>query len=160
MELIRADYNNPQHAAAILALLSEYALDPMGGGTPLPENTKQCLIGELALRPFAFSILAYVDGKPVGLANCFEGFSTFACATLFNIHDMVVLPEYRGRGIGLAMLDFIESEARARGACKLTLEVLQGNEAAKRVYSKKGYATYQLDPKMGAAEFLEKKLSD
>ena len=78
----------------------------------------------------------------------------------FNIHDVVVLPEYRGRGIGLARLDFIESEARARGACKLTLEVLQGNEAAKRVYSKKGYATYQLDPKMGAAEFWEKKLSD
>ena len=97
MELIRADYNNPQHAAAILALLSEYALDPMGGGTPLPENTKQCLIGELALRPFAFSILAYVDGKPVGLANCFEGFSTFACATLFNIHEVgLVWPVGRG----------------------------------------------------------------
>ena len=39
----------------------------------------------------------FID-KPVGLATTFEGFSTFAAKPLINIHDIAVLPDYRGRG--------------------------------------------------------------
>ena len=90
--------------------------------------------------------------------NCIEGFSTFACRPLVNVHDVVVAASHRGRGVGAQMLAEVERLARARGACKLTLEVLQGNGSAIRLYERVGFAGYQLDPAMGQAQFLQKWL--
>jgi GNAT superfamily N-acetyltransferase len=56
-------------------------------------------------------IFALVDGKPVGLAICLEGFSTFSCKPLLNIHDIVVLSEYRGRGLSKKLLSKAEEIA-------------------------------------------------
>ena len=72
---------------------------------------------------------------------------------------MAVLPEHRGRGIGHALLRAVEEEARGRGACKITLEVLSGNEPAKALYLALGYGDYQLDPAAGHALFWQKKLA-
>jgi ribosomal protein S18 acetylase RimI-like enzyme len=52
----------------------------------------------------------------------------------------------------------VEQEARRRGACKLTLEVLSNNKPALRTYEREGFASYQLDPEFGHAVFLQKKL--
>jgi len=52
----------------------------------------------------------------------------------------------------------IEKTARARGCCKITLEVLEGNGIAKNAYKKQGYSDYQLDPKFGSALFWTKSL--
>jgi len=57
------------------------------------------------------------------------------------------------------MFKKIENLAKQRDCCKVTLEVLKGNELAKNIYNQLGYAAYELDPKMGTALFLEKKLS-
>jgi ribosomal protein S18 acetylase RimI-like enzyme len=56
------------------------------------------------------------------------------------------------------MLALAESIAIARGACKLTLEVLQGNVGADRLYRRLGFANYELDPAMGQAQFMQKWL--
>ena len=53
----------------------------------------------------------------------------------------------------------MEQIARERGACKLTLEVLQGNRGAGRLYERLGFADYQLDPAMGHARFMQKWLA-
>ena len=164
LRICRADYRNPVHAAALLALLDAYAQDPMGGGRALSEFARANLVTELAVRPQAFSVLAFsgVPGaelsEPVGLVNCIEGFSTFACRPLVNVHDVAVLPQYRGQRVGERMLQEVELIARERGACKLTLEVLQGNASAIRLYERSGFAGYQLDPAMGSALFLQKWL--
>ncbi len=94
----------------------------------------------------------------VGLVNCFEGFSTFACKPLVIVHDVVVVPAWRGHRIAQRMLHVVEAMARERGACKLTLEVLSGNHSALRAYEREGFAAYTLDPKMGHAQFLQKLL--
>lgn len=154
----RADYRDPADAAAVVDLLDAYARDPMGGGTPLSERTRAELPGALADHPGAFSLIAREDGVAVGLANCFTGFSTFACASLVNIHDIAVLPGHRGSGVGRALMRAVEDEARARGAVKITLEVLSGNERAKALYAAEGYGQYALDPAAGHAQFWEKKL--
>ena len=104
-------------------------------------------------------MLAYDGEQPVGLINCIEGFSTFACKPLVNVHDVVVLASHRGQRVTQRMLARVEAEARARGACKLTLEVLSGNPSALRAYEREGFANYQLDPAFGSAMFLQKKLS-
>ena len=57
------------------------------------------------------------------------------------------------------MMRKAEDIAKVRGCCKLTLEVLSGNEVALKVYERFGFAAYQLDPEAGSARFLEKKLS-
>ncbi len=56
------------------------------------------------------------------------------------------------------MLALAETIARERGACKLTLEVLQGNTGAYKLYQRIGFANYQLDPAMGQAQFMQKWL--
>lgn len=156
--VLQASYSNPVHAEAIGFLLNEYAEDAMGGGQSLSLDTRQQLAVELAKRPHAFSVLAFIGGEPVGLVNCFEGFSTFACRPLVNVHDVAVITSARGLGISQKMLNKVEEIARQRGCCKITLEVLEGNEPAKGAYRKLGYSDYQLDPQMGRALFWQKTL--
>ncbi len=156
-----ADYGHAGHAGALVELLDEYAKDPMGGGHGLSDFARAHLVAALAARPQAFSVLAFAgvdEALPVGLINCIEGFSTFACKPLINVHDVVVLSAYRGQRIAEKMLALVERLARQRGACKLTLEVLAGNAGAVRLYSRVGFSNYQLDPAIGQAQFLQKWL--
>ena len=153
-----ADYADPRDANDIVELLEAYARDPMGGGEPLGQEVRDEVVPGLAATPGAFSLIARVDGQAVGLANCFTGFSTFVAKPLINVHDMTVIASYRGQGIGRVLLDAVESEARRRGACKITLEVLSGNEPAKRLYLALGYGDYQLDTETGHALFWQKRL--
>lgn len=164
-----ADYSNPEHAQDIIHLLNLYAMDPMGGGSPLPRETQERLIPALAERLGAFSLIAYAltdttndcnqpGKKAIGLANCFEGFSTFKCKPLVNIHDLAVLEPYRGKGIAQLLLDKVCEIAKEKNCCKVTLEVLEGNKPAQQAYIKSGFKGYELDPAMGSALFWEKAL--
>jgi GNAT superfamily N-acetyltransferase len=158
IEVIRVDYTDTAHTAALIDLLDAYARDPAGGGEPLSDFARANLVSQLAARPFIFSVIAFDGSSPVGLINAIEGFSTFACRPLVNVHDVVVLPGHRGRGIAAQMFAAVEAIALERGACKLTLEVLEGNASARVLYQRLGFAAYQLDPVMGHAQFLHKWL--
>jgi ribosomal protein S18 acetylase RimI-like enzyme len=158
VKVARADLSNPTHAQALIQLLDSYAFDPMGGGKGLSDFTKDNLAPTLKNRAGTHVILAFVDAEPAGLIICLEGFSTFACKPLMNIHDVVVAPELRRLGLSQAMLKKAEEIAKEIGCCKLTLEVLEGNAAAKSAYARFGFKGYELDPKMGKALFWEKKL--
>lgn len=185
----QVDFNNTQQTDELLSLLNAYALDPMGGGEPLPEATQAVLIQEMAKRDGVYSFIAYhqrvndrdtntdvstnantnantnasahpsKNRQAVGLVNCVEGFSTFAAKPLCNIHDIAVLPEYRGQGIAQALMRQVCEYAKQRGCCKVTLEVLTGNTRARNAYRAFGFAPYQLDPTLGSAEFWEFKLT-
>lgn len=154
-----ADYSHSGDANAVVELLDAYARDPMGGGEPLSQEIRLRLVPGLRGTQGAFSIIARIDGAPVGLANCFESLSTFAAKPLVNIHDMVVLPGNRGHGIGRALMGAVEAEALKRGACKITLEVLSGNSRAMALYESCGFGDYQLDPTKGSAQFWQKRLA-
>jgi len=156
IEVLRADYLNAQHAEDIGYLLNNYAEDPMGGGAPLSCHIKSNLAKELSKLPHALSVISYVNDKPAGLINCFESFSTFKCQPLINIHDIVVINEFRGLGISQLMLSKVEGIAKEKGCCKITLEVLEGNEIARNSYLKFGFDGYELDPEMGKALFWQK----
>ena len=130
----------------------------MGGGVPLSDSTKNNLVKELSNIPHAFSVLCYVKNKPAGLINCFEAFSSFQCKPLINVHDVIVLADFRGHGISQLMLKEVEEIAKKKGCCKITLEVLEGNKVAQRSYKKFGFAGYELNPLMGKALFWEKPI--
>jgi ribosomal protein S18 acetylase RimI-like enzyme len=153
----RIDLADAAQTAALLALLDEYAAGPTGRGYGLDAEVRSRLPAVLAERPYYVGWLAFVDGEPAGVVNCFEGVSTFRAQPLLNIHDIAVSPRFQRRGVGRALLAAVEAEARARGCCKITLEVLEGNASAIAAYLKAGYEPYALDPAMGRAMFFERK---
>lgn len=140
-------------------LLDAYARDPMGGGMPLEAAVKERLCADLARQSGAASFLAWdAAGEAVGLINCFLGYSTFKARPLLNVHDLVVLPGQRGKGIGQMLLSAAGQHARSLGCCKLTLEVLTGNATAMASYRRFGFEAYTLDPAAGQASFMQKWL--
>lgn len=160
LTVIALELNNTAHAAALLDLLDHYAQDPMGGGQGLKPEVKATLVDGLKGVPVYHGGLALAGDEPVGLINCFAGFSTFAARPLLNIHDIVVRGDRRRQGIGQALLAWAEAKARALGCCKLTLEVLSNNQQAMASYQFAGFAPYQLDPAAGQALFLQKLLAE
>ncbi len=158
----RVDYASASDRAALCSLLNHYAQDPMGGSEPLSRDVLARLCDDLAQRTFVFSFIAWAAGpdgeRAVGLVNCMEGYSTFKAKPLINIHDLIVHSDWRGQGVGQRLMQAVEQEARSKGACKITLEVLTGNHTAMQSYERFGFAPYALDPKAGTATFMQKWL--
>ena len=134
-----ADLETPRDREQLIALLDLYSRDPMGDGRPLPETTRAQLVDGLRRHPASLVLLAWHDRQCVGLCISFEGFSTFQAKPLMNIHDLVVDPAWRNRGVGRALLAAVEATARRRDCCKITLEVRADNAAAQHLYRSFGF---------------------
>lgn len=158
VDIVSADLSDAKHAADFLALMQTYASDVMGGGQQLSQVVVDQLVPAIIARPNVTVLLAYDGEQCVGMSTLVEGFSTFRAAPLLNIHDMVVTPSHRGRGISHALLQHAETEARQRGCCKLTLEVLSENHVARASYKAFGFSDFTLDPTTGHALFWQKLL--
>ena len=158
LHIQRVDYLNAKDTQALVFLLDAYAQDPMGGGEALQPEASARLCNDLSRIAGAISFIAWLDHEPIGLINCFEGFSTFKAKPLLNVHDIAVLTGYRGQGVGQALLQAAEAHALSRGCCKLTLEVLSGNAPAMQSYKRFGFEQYALDPAAGQAQFMQKWL--
>ncbi len=158
VQIVEANFSNKLHCDDYVMLLNEYACCVMGGGTALDLRVQNNLPAEIASRDFITVFMAYDNGTAIALLTCMEGFSTFQCRPLMNIHDVYVTKEYRGQGISTKLLLLTEKLAVKNSCCKLTLEVLQGNATAKMVYKKFGFEGYTLNSESGNALFWEKKL--
>ncbi len=156
--IVEADLAVPEHQRDVVALTAAYALDAMGNGAPLPADVLARLVPALREHPTTLIFLAYVNDQAVGIATCFLGFSTFTARPLINIHDLAVLPEYRGQGIGRTLLAAIERKARERGCSKVTLEVQENNTRARRVYEAAGFAHAVYGETTGGSLFYTKAL--
>jgi len=159
VNVLEAQLALPEHQRAVVDMTAAYAMDVMGNGGPLPPDVLERLVPALREHPTTIVFLAYVDAEPVGIATCFVGFSTFAARPLINIHDLSVLPEHRGRGIGRALLEAVEKKARERGCAKVTLEVQENNSHARRVYAAAGFAQAVYGTAAGGSLFYSKSLN-
>ena len=158
IRIIEADLSLPAHQEAVLAMVDAYSRDAMGDGKPLDPDVRAQLIPGLRRHPTTLIFLAFDGDQPVGAAVCFISFSTFAAKPLINIHDFVVLPTSRGKGIGRQLLEAVETKAKELGCCKLTLEVMDKNHQAVRMYQAAGFERYALQEEAGAAIFMSKPL--
>ena len=138
----QADFTNPEDCAGVVDVLNSYASDQIGGGQPLTREVRERLPVGLREHPTTLVFLAFVEGRPVGVAVCFLGFSTFQARPLLNIHDLAVVPDWCGQGIGRALLEAVEAEAIQRGCCKITLEVQDANRQARGLYERYGFADF------------------
>lgn len=153
-----ADLAREDHAADTLRLLDAYSADPMGDGHPLSEQARRDLIPGLRQHPTTHVFLAHADGDAVGLAICFLGFSTFAARRLLYVMDFFVQPTHRGRGIGKRLMDTIASRASELGCCRLTLEVQENNNHARRIYATAGFEQAVYVPEAGVGLCMHKPL--
>jgi GNAT superfamily N-acetyltransferase len=158
IDIVEADLDNTDHQTAVVDLIHAYALDPMGSGRPLSPEIRQRLIPGLKQLPTTTIFLAYQQGRAVGIAVCFRGFSTFAARPLINIHDLAVLPQHRGHGVGRRLLEVVERKARELDCCKITLEVAENNHKACQIYQAAGFAQTVYAPDAGGALFMSKPL--
>jgi ribosomal protein S18 acetylase RimI-like enzyme len=156
--VIEADLNDARHQTAILQLVNAYARDPMGDGRDLPSAVQERLIPGLRQQPTSLVFLAFDALTPVGVAVCFLGFSTFAARPLINIHDLAVLPDYRGQGIGRLLLERVEAKGHELECCKLTLEVREDNHRAQGLYQQFGFGDAPDGPGPVRHWFLQKRL--
>jgi GNAT superfamily N-acetyltransferase len=137
--VVIADLDNAAHQSAIVALLDMYCRDEFGDGRPLSSDARERLIPGLKKHGGARVFLAYEGDRPIGVAICLLGFSTFRGLPVLNIHDIAVDPACRGRGVGRELLVAVESHARTLGCCKVTLEVRSDNTRAMAAYRRAGF---------------------
>lgn len=157
VEIRDADFDDAVHCAGLIEVLDSYARDPVGGAEPLTGAVRERLVPALRDHPTAVVLLAIAQERPVGTAVCFLGFSTFRARPLLNIHDLAVLPGWRGKGIGRSLLAAAEHRARCRGCCRLTLEVQQDNGRALGLYKSCGFSDLLVGGS-GPTRFLVKPL--
>jgi GNAT superfamily N-acetyltransferase len=74
-------------------------------------------------------LLAELDGAPAGFALYFPIYSTWRGRSL-HLEDVFVRPEFRGRGVGKALLQQVASIALERGCARLQWDVLEWNKPA------------------------------
>jgi GNAT superfamily N-acetyltransferase len=79
-------------------------------------------------------------GKVVGMASLIYGISTAEGGLAASFEDFIVLPGYRGKGIGAALLQHVIGEAKKQGALRLTLLTDKQNKRAQALYRKLGFA--------------------
>ena len=139
LTILLADLTNPSHQAAIIDMLDMYCRDEFGDCQPLANDARERLIPGLVKHGGARVFLAFDGQQPLGVAICMLGFSSFRTKPLLNIHDIAVSPAARGQGIGRKLLQAVESEARALGCCKVTLEVRSDNQRAMGLYRSVGF---------------------
>ena len=84
--------------------------------------------------------LAFIekDGKGAGAIG-YRYLHFLFCDKHIYIDDLTTLPEYRGHGVGGALLDFVADEARKNGLKTVTLDSGHQRHAAHRLYLNKGY---------------------
>ena len=156
-EIIRADYTNPKQRSAIPYLLNAYAKGLLGFRRKIKDHVLDALVPGLERTQNAVVLLARTEGEYVGMAICFLGFSTFHAKSLINIHDFMVLEDFRGQGIGRALLGEIETIARDMDCCKITLEVQENNTTARRLYHSGGFKDSFLNQEAGSQLSMTKE---
>jgi ribosomal protein S18 acetylase RimI-like enzyme len=108
---------------------------------------RERLYAGLLAKPDTVLLLAREHGRLVGygLAHVMEVADSWiedtwvTAARVGEIESVGVLPGLRNRGIGTALMDRLEAELRAAGVQDLMLGVLAGNDAAIRLYERRGY---------------------
>jgi GNAT superfamily N-acetyltransferase len=89
-------------------------------------------------RPAAEVLIARIEDTAVGFALYFQNFSTFVGRPGIHLEDLFVRPEYRGKGIGRALLTAVAKIAAERKCGRLEWSVLDWNEPAIKFYATLG----------------------
>ncbi len=121
----------------IFSLISELAeYEKLSHSVTADENLlEKNLFGE---NKYAYVVIAEYEGVPVGQALYFYNFSTFKGKPGIYLEDLYVRPEYRNKGIGKALLNYLIELAREQDCGRVEWVVLDWNEPAINFYKSLG----------------------
>lgn len=139
VSIIDCNFNDALHLEALVDLLNEYILDDIEGGKKIDGFNKLYLVDGLNNHPAKYIYFAEYNSELIGLAVCFEQFSTFTQKPIINIHDLIVKKEFRQKGVATMILKKIEEKATEIKCSKITLEVRYDNTPAQIVYIEQGF---------------------
>ncbi len=88
--------------------------------------------------PIYYCLIADHDGQPAGFALYFYNYSTWMGRPGIYLEDLFVHPEFRGKGIGKALLQQVAAVAVQKGCQRLQWEVLDWNTPAIDFYKAMG----------------------
>jgi len=126
----------PQDVALILDLIRELALYEREPDAVVA--TEAMLHDALFERRVAESLIAELDGKPVGFALFFHNFSTWTGKPGIYLEDLYVTPDARGSGAGKALLRHLAGIALDRDCGRFEWAVLDWNTPAIDFYRAMG----------------------
>jgi GNAT superfamily N-acetyltransferase len=129
---------------------------------PTPEARERLVGDALSDPPRYRAYLATIEGRDVGYAITYLAYSSFLARPTFFLEDIFVFSEYRGRGFGGAMFQYLVREAVRLECGRMEWMVQEWNEGAIRFYERRGaeelseWRTYRIDQeqlaRLGAAE--------
>ena len=90
-------------------------------------------------RELARPEVCFIYVLPTAEHPCVAFCAFWLIADQAHINNLAVRPEFRGRGLGIQMLEAVVAEAERLGAGSIGLEVRQSNVAAQRLYKKAGF---------------------
>ena len=128
---VRADV--PQILTFIRAL-AEYEREP----DAVLATEEDLLRDGFGPNPFYFCLIAEQEGRPAGFAFYFFNYSTWLGRPGLYLEDLFVLPEFRGLGVGKALLQQVAAIAVEKGCPRLQWEVLDWNQPAIDFYKAMG----------------------
>src|SRR5580698_5109051 len=103
------------------------------------EATEEGLIRDgFGAHPFFECLIADYGGQPAGFALYFFNYSTWVGRPGIYVEDIFVLPEFRRKGIGRALLKHVALIAVEHGCQRLQWEVLDWNTPAIDFYRAMG----------------------
>ncbi|MDQ0248101.1 N-acetyltransferase family protein [Sphingomonas sp. Sphisp140] len=126
----------PQDVALILDLIRELALYEREPDAVVA--TEAMLHDALFERRVAESLIAELDGRPVGFALFFHNFSTWTGKPGIYLEDLYVTPDARGSGAGKALLRHLAGIALDRDCGRFEWAVLDWNTPAIDFYRAMG----------------------
>jgi GNAT superfamily N-acetyltransferase len=88
--------------------------------------------------PLFRTLIAELDGTPVGFAFYFLAYSTWKGQPTLYLEDLFVRPAARGHGAGKALMRELAREAARLGCARFVWQVLDWNEPALRFYESIG----------------------
>jgi len=89
-------------------------------------------------------LVAELAGKVVGMCSAQVLVSTAEGGEAAVVEDVVVLEDYRGRGIGAGLLEAVGKWAETRGISRLQLLADRNNTSAVEFYRSRGWENTQL----------------
>ena len=128
----------PADAATVHGLILDLAAyEKMSADVVATEaDTRAALAGDAG--PRLQVVLAEEDGAAVGFALFFPIYSTFRGNWGMYLEDLYVRPDFRGQGVGYALLQRVAQEAVQAGAQRLDWVVLDWNRLAIDFYERLG----------------------
>jgi len=128
----------PADAPTLCSLINELAVYEKLADESAPDP--EALATHLApdANPRCGAVLAEVDATAVGFALFYPTYSTFLTNWGVHLEDLFVQPDFRGRGIGFALLERVVHIAADRGAERVEWMVLDWNTLALDFYDRLG----------------------